>query len=148
MSRGSYRSPLAGPGIMLLSAAIFGYFGFMLAFPELDTKTGSLIRLVITLKWTLRAAAIGFLLAAVITMANTFAGNLLYALVGIVSAAMFVGIAVWDLGSPWHSGVHPFLLFVFAAWNGYSSFAGLRAVLSGRGDHGSLGPPPQGDEHL
>ncbi len=148
MSRASYRSPLAGPGIMLLSAAIFGYFGFMLAFPELDTKTGSLIPLVITLKWTLRAAAIGFLLAAVITMANTFAGNLLYALVGIVSAAMFVGIAVWDLGSPWHSGVPPFLLFVFAAWNGYSSFAGLRAMRSGRGDHGSFGPPPQGDEHL
>ncbi len=148
MSRASYRSPLAGPGIMLLSAAIFGFFGFMLPFPELDTKTGSLIPLVITLKWTLRAAAIGFLLSAVITMANTFAGNLLYALVGIVSAAMFVGIAVWDLGSPWHSGVHPFLLFVFAAWNGYSSFAGLRAVLSGRGDHGSFGPPPQGNEHL
>ena len=148
MSRASYRSPLAGPGIMLLSAAIFGYFGFMLAFPELDRETGSLIPLVITLKWTLRAAAIGFLLAAVITMANTSAGNLLYALVGIVSAAMFVGIAVWDLGSAWHSGVHPFLLFVFAAWNGYSSFAGLRAVLSGRGDHGSFGPPPQGGDHL
>ena len=147
MSRASYRSPLAGPGIMLLSAAIFGYFGFMLAFPELDAKTGSLIPLVITLKWTLRAGAIGFLSAAVITMVNTSAGNLLYALVGIVSAAMFVGIAVWDLGSAWHSGVHPFLLFVFAAWNGYSSFTGLRAVLSGRGDHGAFGPPPQGNEH-
>ena len=117
---------LAGPGVMLLSAGIFGYFGFMLAFPEVDRTTGAMIPLVVTLKWTLRITAVAFALAAFLTMAAPRPGNIVYAAVGLVSALMFLVVAAWDLSSPYGSGVHWFLLVVFAAWNGFGSWSGLR----------------------
>ena len=43
MSRASYRSPLAGPGIMLLSAAIFGYFGFATSWNYHSGLTGEFL---------------------------------------------------------------------------------------------------------
>lgn len=129
---------LAGPGVMLLSAGIFAYFGFMLAFPEIDPATGSMIPLVVTLKWTLRVTAIGFALAALLTMSAPRPGNILYAAVGLVSALMFLVVAVWDLASPFGSGVHWMLLVLFAAWNGFGSWSGLResfgATAAGRRD--------------
>lgn len=132
MSNAERGSPLAGPGVMLFSAAVFGFFGFMMAFPEIDVQTGKTIPLVVTLKWTLRAAAIAFFAAAIISMGAITPGNLLFSFVGLCSALMFLVIAIWDLNSPFESGVHPFILFVFAAWNGYSSWMGLQEVLSRR----------------
>ncbi len=123
---------LAGPGIMLISAAIFGYFGFMTLFPEVDANTGQLIPLVVTLKWTLRVSAIAFFAAAAITMAKSLPGNLLYAVFGVFSAVALLVVGVWDLSSTFFSGVHPFLLFLFAAWNGYGSWTSLRALLAWR----------------
>ena len=50
MTQRSYSNALAGPGMMFLSAAIFGFFGFMLVFPEIASTTGKLIPMVVTLK--------------------------------------------------------------------------------------------------
>src|SRR5688572_15420759 len=105
MTMESKGSPLAGPGVMLFSAAVFGFFGFMMAFPEIDVQTGKTIPLVITLKWTLRAAAIAFFAAAIISMVAMTSGNLLFSFVGLCSAVMFLVIAIWDLNSPFESGV-------------------------------------------
>lgn len=134
---------LAGPEIMLFSAAIFGFFGFMTSFPEIDTATGDLIPLVVTLKWTLRASAIAFALCAGIAMSNRFSGNLAYSLIGLLSAGMLAIVGVWDLTSPFHTGISPILLFIFAAWNGFSSYAGLREVMAVAG--AAKSPPT--DEH-
>ena len=122
MTRDTSAIPLAGPGIMLLSAALFGYFGFMMAYPELDVQTGQLIPLVVTLKWTVRAAAIGFLIAAIGAMAMPRLGNIIYALVGVLSAIMFIVVLIWDLGSKWDSG------FTRSCWP--SSPHGTGSVLS------------------
>ena len=122
------------PGIMLLSAAIFGYFGFMLAFPEIDPTTGQKIPLVVTLKWTVRGAAILFLLSALLAMVNGPVGSALYAIGGVITAVLFLAIAGWDLASPFRAGIHPFLLVVFAIWNGMGSLSalpGLRFAGSG-----------------
>ena len=131
---------LAGPGAMLFSAALFGYFGFMLSFPETDVNTGKLIPLVVTLKWTLRGAAIVFLTSALVVMVRHGAGELLYALGGLAAAGTFLVIALWDLNSTYYSGVHPFLLFVFAAWNGYGSWTSLRTILAMRAPGPELDP--------
>ncbi len=148
MSRASYRSPLAGPGIMLLSAAIFGYFGFATHWNYHSPITGEFLLFVALLDWTLKGSAIAFGASALLTLANRVLGNLIYGVVGLIGAILFVVIAGMDYADTKHTALHPLLLLIFAAWNGYSSFAGLRAVLSGRGDHGSFGPPPQGNEHL
>ena len=125
---------------MLFSAALFGYFGFMLSFPETDLNTGKLIPLVVTLKWTLRGAAIVFLTSALLVMVRHGAGELLYALGGLAAAGIFLVIALWDLNSTYYSGVHPFLLFVFAAWNGYGSWTSLRTILAMRAPGPELDP--------
>ncbi len=142
MTQRSYSNALAGPGMMFLSAAIFGFFGFMMAFPEIDSTTGNLIPLVVTLKWTLRAAAVAFLLSAVLSIANPRAGEILYAGVSLISAGLFVVVAVWDIMTPQYvSGVHWFLLLVFAAWNGFGSYSSLREILSARRIASRIEPP-------
>ncbi|MHC5005148.1 MAG: hypothetical protein ACYTJ0_18740, partial [Planctomycetota bacterium] len=99
--------------------AIFAYFGFMLLFPADPLAIG--------LMWALRVTAVGFLVAALLSMGAPRPGELLYAAIGLASAAAFVIIAVWDLATPRVSGVAPVLLLIFAAWNGYGSWGGLRA---------------------
>lgn len=129
---------LSGPGTMLLSAAIFGYFGFMMGFPELDAN-GDPIPLVVTLKWTLRGSAIAFLVSGVLAMAQPLAANLLFSALGLLSAVMLAVVGVWDLNSSFYSGLHPVLLFIFAAWNGFGSWSGLQVVMRRRAD---AAPPP------
>lgn len=142
MTQRSYSNALAGPGMMFLSAAIFGFFGFMMAFPEIDSISGNLIPMVVTLKWTLRAAAGAFLLSAVLSMANPRAGDILYAGVSLISAGLFAVVAVWDIMTPKYvSGVHWFLLLVFAAWNGFGSYSSLREILSARRIASRVQPP-------
>lgn len=127
------RNAATSVGSMMFSAAIFGFFGFMLAWPERSMATNELIPLVLTLKWTVRLTAAAFLLSALVAMAQPYAGNLLYGVFGLASAAMLAVVVVWDFNSPYSPGIHWFLLLVFAVWNGYSSWAGLRecGVLGG-----------------
>jgi hypothetical protein len=125
---------------MFLSAAIFGYFGFGVGYPETDTVTGKAIPMVLTLKWSVRGAAVAFLAAGGLTLVHPGLGNGLYAVAGLIAAALFCVVAAWDLGSTYASGIHPFLLLVFAAWNGYASFSGLRA--RGRARRGDGGGEP------
>lgn len=119
------RAALASPGTMLFSAAIFGFVGFMLAFPEIDPATGRKIPLVVTLKWTLRGSAAAFLATALLAFLRPVAGSVLFSAAGLASAALLAVVAAWDLLSAWTSGIHPFLLIVFALWNGWTSLAGL-----------------------
>ena len=51
---------IAGPGVMLFSAAIFGYFGFSSSFLYHSVNTGQFLFFVALLDWTLKGAAIGF----------------------------------------------------------------------------------------
>ena len=84
------------------------------------------------LTWTLRISAGLFVLSAVLTLIVPVVGNLLYALVGVVGAGLFVVVAVMDIADDKYATIHPVLLLVFAAWNGYGSWLALRAVLAGR----------------
>ncbi|MFB3137848.1 MAG: hypothetical protein ACE10B_01335, partial [Phycisphaerales bacterium] len=93
MSRASYRSPLAGPGIMLLSAAIFGYFGFSTSWNYHSVMTGEFLLFVALLDWTLKGSAIAFGASALLTLANRVLGNLIYGAVGLIGAVLFVVIA-------------------------------------------------------
>jgi len=133
---------LAGPAIMILSALIFGYFGFLAPVEwSMRGPDGEFILFPALLGWTLKISSILFLAAAGLTMIKAVAGNLVYALTGVVGAGMFVVVAVMDTADQGHTIMPyaPVVLLLFAAWNGYGSWFALRAVLAGRT------PAPAGD---
>ena len=131
------------PGMMFLSAAIFGYFGFATSWNYNSTITGEFLLFVALLDWTLKGSAIVFLVAAVLTFVRPFAGNLIYGLAGAVGAVLLLVIAGLDFLDKQHTALHPLLLLIFAAWNGYGSFSGLREILAGRATSSPFQPPAE-----
>ena len=124
---------LAGPAIMILSALIFGFFGFFYTWNTHGAE-GEFVLFPALLGWTLKISAILFLVAGGLTMIRLVAGNLIYALTGVTGAGMFVVVAVMDIADQGHTIMPyaPVVLVLFAAWNGYGSWLALRAVLAGR----------------
>jgi hypothetical protein len=124
---------LAGPAIMILSALVFGYFGF---FHTWNTRGagGEFVLFPALLGWTLKISAVLFLVSGGLTIVKLVAGNLIYALTGVTGAGMFVVVAVMDIADQGHTIMPyaPVVLVLFAAWNGYGSWLALRVVLAGR----------------
>lgn len=122
-------SGLAGPAIMVLSALIFGYFGFTMTSRATD---GQFVLFMALLTWTLRISSIVFVLSAALTFVKPILGNLLFSLVGVIGAGLFVVVAIMDVADARYQSIHPAILLVFAVWNGYGSWVSLRAILSRR----------------
>ena len=126
---------LAGPGMMILSAVIFGYFGFTSSWNYYSITNGQFLLYVAILDWTLKGAGVGFATAAIVTFAHHLLGNIIYSVVGLITAVLFLIVAVWDQIDTQNSSFYlpylpgPVVLFLFAAWNGYGSWFGMRAVL-------------------
>jgi hypothetical protein len=130
---------LAGPAIMLVSALIFGFFGFFYIDWSTPGVDGEPLLFRLLLGWTLKVSAVLFVVSAVLTLIRAALGNLLYALTGVVGAGLFVVVAVMDTADQTHTvfsptmpWLSPVVLVLFAAWNGYGSWVALRAVLAGR----------------
>lgn len=123
---------VSGVGGMLFSAAIFGYFGFFVADWSTPGVDGQPVLFRLLLGWTLRGSAIGFAVTAALTLARPWAGRLLYAVIGLLGAVLLVTVAVMDHLDTRHAAFSPILLLLFAAWNGYGAWAGLRAGLGRR----------------
>ncbi len=130
----SKSTQLSGPPIMLLSALIFGFFGFTLRTSAVD---GQFVLFMALLAWTLRISCILFVGSALCTIVNPIVGNLLYALVGVTGAGLFVVVVVLDIADMDYATIHPVILLLFAAWNGYGSWLALRAVFARRGTAGA-----------
>lgn len=82
------------------------------------------------LDWTLKGTACGFVLGGLLTLARPVPGNLIYGITGLLSAILFVLIAVMDIMDKQNAAAAPpVLLLIFAAWNGYGSWFGIRAIL-------------------
>ena len=136
---------LGGPGVMLFSALLFGYFGFTYTWgiPGVDGKT---VLFPLLLGWTLKVSSIIFLVSAGLAMVNQSLANLLYALAGVASAGLFVVVAVMDFTDENHM-IMPYgivVLLFFAGLNGFGSWSALRAVLSGRGSGTADGVSDEG----
>lgn len=136
----------AGSFVMLFSAAIFGVFGFYMLKPL--NSQGQAILFMVLLTWTLRISAVLFLLSALVTVARPVFGNLLYSLVGVVGAGLFVVVVIMDVADTKNQTVHPLLLLLFAAWNGYGSWVSLRSIIGSREHAGVVwgGPEPADGE--
>ena len=133
MTQQQYQRPmlLAGPGMMFLSAAIFGYFGFSITWIY-QGNNGQFLLFVALLDWTLKGSAMAYLVSGLITLANARAGNLLYGIVGLLGAILFLVIAAMDYADKQHMAMNPILLLIFAGWNGYASFTGLKELFRTR----------------
>ncbi len=118
---------------MLISGGIFAYFGFANSWVHQYTSTTPpvLLPMVVLLKWSLRVGAISFGVSALISFSGSILGPLLYAIVGLITAVIFAIVAVWEWTNPngYYSGVPAILLIIFAVWNGFGSYSGLREVL-------------------
>ncbi len=123
---------MSGVGGMLFSAVIFGYFGFFSVNWSTPGLDGEPLLFRLLLGWTLRGSAIGFAVAAALTLARPWTGHLLYAVIGLLGAVLLVTVAVMDHLDTRHKAFEPILLLLFAAWNGYGAWAGLRAVFGRR----------------
>ena len=124
-----HNNDFAGPGIMLLSAALFGYFGF--ATTWLTTgNAGQFLIYVAILEWALKASAIGFVLAAALTAVKPFSGNVWYAVVSLLGALAFLVVLVMDVMDKQHMVLHPVLLAIFAGWNGYGALTSLKQLMA------------------
>ena len=131
MERTETTSGLAGPGIMLLSAGLFGYFGFTSQWISTGAN-GQYLFFVDLLEWTLKGSAVLFLLSALLTFVQPLAGNIAYGVTGLLGAVLLVAVAVLDFLDPNHMVMSLLLLLLFAAWNGYGSWTSLRAILLSR----------------
>ncbi|MCH7571976.1 MAG: hypothetical protein IH891_03580 [Planctomycetes bacterium] len=121
---------LAGPGIMFISAALFGYFGFFTGGLMHTNLLNQFVLFFALLDWTLKGTACGFVLGGLLTLARPVLGNLFYGITGLLSAIFFVLIAVMDIMDKQNAAAAPpVLLLIFAAWNGYGSWFGIRAIL-------------------
>ncbi len=130
---------LAGPFVMLFSAAIFGFFGFSrdwsAPFPD-----GKVILFMVVLGWTLKVSAAMFLVSGGLSFVRPIAGHLLYALTGVAAAGLFVVVVVMDVTDTTHM-VMPYgwvVLLLFAVWNGYGSWLSLRSILGSRQHAGDI----------
>jgi hypothetical protein len=130
---------------MLISAGLFAYFGFAGSWAHQYTapnapNPNALVPMVAVLKWTLRAGAIAFGFAAILSLSGLAAGSLLYFVTGLITAVLFGIVAIWEWTNPqgYYSGVPAILLIVFAVWNGYGSWMGLKDFMAWRAARTSI----------
>lgn len=123
-------SALGGPGAMLLSALIFGYFGYGVTWIHQSPITGQLLPYVVILEWTLKVSSVAFVVSAILTLVSAPAGNFLYSAVSLAGGALFVLVAVWDFADTQHQAASPVLVLFFGLWNGFGAVAGLRQALA------------------
>ncbi|MFM7260845.1 MAG: hypothetical protein ACKO3W_09615 [bacterium] len=113
----------------LLSAVIFGYYGFLAG---LDThgSDGEPIALWITFVWVLRAATVLYAACAVLAWRGRPGAELAYGVVSALATAGLAAVFVWDIASPDNTAVHPLIMVVLLLWNGYGAYGSIRAGLA------------------
>ena len=144
------KAVLNSPILILLSAAMFGFFGFFYLDWNKPFPDGQVVLFMVLLGWTLKISALVFLAAGILAFLSPIAGNLLYALAGVGSAGLFVVVAVMDLTDSAHMIMPyaPAVLLLFAAWNGFASWSALRSIIGSQDRPGFAagGPAPTGGQ--
>ncbi|MHC4948983.1 MAG: hypothetical protein ACYTG1_12100 [Planctomycetota bacterium] len=132
-------SAVASPGAMFFSAAVFGLFGFYMFS---GNQSQLLFDLVV---WSLRGGAIGFAVAGVLALLRVPMAEAFYLLVSAVTAVLFAVTGIGHLVDPAVGNFNGLLLLLFAAWNGWGTWEGIRAMRAappGAGDPGPAGGGP------
>ena len=116
----------SSPWMMLISAAIAGYFGFSPSFSYTSSNTGEFLFFVVLYEWSLKGVAIAFLLAGIVAFIRPMVGEWIYGVSGLLAAAGLALAAVLDLMDKDHMVQSPFLTFLFAGILAIASSASIR----------------------
>ena len=114
---------------MLISAAIFGYFGFGMTWLTTGVN-GQFLPFVAIFEWTLKIGAIAFLASGVITFIQPLAGNALYAVASMLSAIAMAIVLVLDYMDKQHMVMPEIVLLILVLWNLFGSWSSMREVLA------------------
>lgn len=116
---------------LIVSVLLFGYFGFFNGLSTTVSPGGPVVPLFAFFVWTLRGAAVGFLLALLLHFARQGKWAVLVAgVVGLLSAVAFLVAGAWDvMDDSLALALSPIFLFLFAAWNGYVSWGSLSSLI-------------------
>ena len=120
-----------GPDVLgpLLSAAIFGYFGFFTGLQS-DDGSGTVVPLFLTTVWVLRVSALLFLAAAVIAILGKSRAGLFAGIVGAIATLGLVVVTAWSMLDPDRDiAVNHLIMILCILWNAYSSFSSIRSAL-------------------
>jgi hypothetical protein len=120
-----------GPDVLgpLLSAAIFGYFGFFTGLRS-DDASGAVVPLYLATVWVLRISAILFLASAVIGIVGKHRAGLLAGIAGVVATLGLTVVTAWSMIDPDHDiAVNHLIMILCILWNGYSAFTAIRSAL-------------------
>ena len=118
---------------LVISVLLFGYFGFLQGLSTTTTPGGPVVPMFAVFVWTLRIAAVGFLMALALQLLRRGRLAVLVAgVVGLLSAVAFLVLGVWDLmDDSLALALSPLFLLLFAAWNGYVSWGSLSTLRRG-----------------
>lgn len=126
---------------MVFSAIIFGLFALAPVLGYMNWSTvGSnqqTLVFVVLFIWTLRVAAAGFVVSAVMASVAPVPATFLYSIVGLLAGVGLLIVGVLDFLDKAHMlfTMSEILLIVFGGWNLFSSATALRAVMgSGSGE--------------
>ena len=125
---------LSGPAIMFITAAIFGYFGFVMGFSTINAATNQTIPYVVLFMNTMKIGAVAFAVTGILTTVNRLYGNLTYNLLSIIAAVTFVIVAIMDIMDQQTTLITgaPYILIIVAAFMGFMAVAELIKLLKYR----------------
>ena len=129
-------SSLSGIGTMLVSAALFGFFGFFVIQPVSGAEF-----FVLLFAWTVRLTAVCYVVTAGLTAVRPLVGHLLYSLIGLISAVLLIVVSLMDFANTQVQifSYSEIIVLLFAAWNGFGSWQGLQALMMLRRSAGTAG---------
>lgn len=115
----------------LLSAAVFGYYGFLSGVTsDITNDAGEVVPLWVGSLWILRLCALAFLGCAVVGFLKLRHAGLIFGIAGMLAALGLFVVLVWSQLDPEYDfACHPLILLVFGCWNAYASFIAIRANL-------------------
>lgn len=117
----------------LISALIFGYYGFLdSTVRDTTDDAGNTVLLWLGSLWILRISALLFLASTALAFRNDRKTDLLYGASSILATLGLLVILIWDQADTQYQTVfHPIILLLCIAWNGYGSIQTLRSALRG-----------------
>ena len=117
----------------LISAVLFGYYGFLdSTVRDTTDDAGNTVLLWVGTLWILRISALLFAASTALAFRNDRKTDLLYGASSLLATLGLLVILAWDQAdSEYQTVFNPIILLICIAWNGYGSVQTLRSALRG-----------------